>query len=106
MVAPASAFCCERCGRPLRAARVRQGVLVHPECRAAPGPAPDDAGLPPSAAADATAALARAQELVARVPAGVRDPELRELFAQAAAQARALVSDLEELARRRAAGQR
>lgn len=82
MAAPARAFECDVCGRPLGAGRLRQGVRVHRGCRREPErpPAPEVA-----AAAD--------------------DPELRELFARAAAQARELVGDLERLRSLRAGPQ-
>lgn len=91
MVAPAHAYACEVCGRPLSAARVRQGVRVHKECRRddEKRPAPADAAL-----------LERVKSTRAR------DPELRELFALAAKQARELAGDLERLRALAAGAQR
>jgi len=82
VVLPAHAFSCERCGKPLRAGRVRQGVRVHKECRAQARDGERRAAGSTTASPDPT----RAQ-----------DPELRELFARAAAQARELVDDLQRL---------
>ena len=92
MAAPAHAFECERCGRPLSAGRVRQGVRVHKECRE-----PRRESERPPAQGEAAAALERTEATLARLLADDRDPELRELFAQAAAQARELAGDLERL---------
>ena len=101
MTAPAHAYQCERCGRPLSAGRVRQGVRVHKECRAL-----RSEGERPPARSEAAAALEQTQATLARLTADGRDPELRELFAQAAAQARELAGDLERLRSLSAEGQR
>jgi hypothetical protein len=92
VAAPAHAFACELCGRPLSAGRFRQGVRFHKECRALRR----ESERPP-AQREAAAALERTQATLARLTAEGRDPELRELFAQAAAQARELAGDLERL---------
>lgn len=85
MVLPAPSFACEVCGKPLGARRVRQGITCHAGCRRS---------LRPEAV---EAALGLAQGALARLPGRAADPELRELFERAAAQARALVDDLQRL---------
>lgn len=101
MVAPVHEYGCEVCGRPLSAARVRQGVRVHKECRLS-----RREESPPAVPGDAAAALERMRATLAALPAGARDPELRELFALAAAQARELAADLERLRSLAAGAQR
>jgi len=85
MVLPVPSFACEVCGKPLGARRVRQGITRHSGCRRSLRPE------------EVQSALGLARGTLAQLPASVADPELRELFAQAAAQARALVDDLQRL---------
>lgn len=82
---PAGSYACEVCGKALGARRVRQGIRRHPGCRRSLRPA------------DVQSALGLAQGTLARLPERAADPELRELFERAAAQARALVDDLQRL---------
>jgi len=83
MVLPAGSFACEICGKPLGARRVRQGITRHAGCRHS---------LKPE---EVQSALGLAKGALARLPGRAADPELRELFEQAVAQARALVDDLQ-----------
>jgi len=85
MVLPAGSFACEICGKPLGARRVRQGITRHAGCRHS---------LKPE---EVQSALGLAKGALARLPGRAADPELRELFEQAAVQARALVDDLQRL---------
>jgi hypothetical protein len=85
VVAPAAAFFCEVCGKPLGRRRVRQGVLSHPGCRRA---------LAPDAVAEA---LDLARGTLERLGSRAPDGELRELFSRATAQAQALIGDLNRL---------
>lgn len=81
----ADAFRCSICGKPLGARRARQGVTAHPGCRRA---------LPP---AEVDRALGLAQATLARLTTDHADAELRTLVRQAAAQAAALIGDLQQL---------
>ena len=85
MVPPGGTFACEICGKPLGARRVRQGIRSHSGCRKSLRPA------------DVQAALGLAQGALDRLPERAGDPELRALFESAAAQARALIGDLQRL---------
>jgi hypothetical protein len=85
MVLPAPSFACEVCGKPLGARRVRQGITRHAGCRRSLRPE------------EVQSALGLARGALAKLPGRAADPELRELFAQAAEQARALVDDLQRL---------
>jgi hypothetical protein len=82
-------------------------VRVHKECRQGrEGRAIRHGEAPRPASGDAAATLERMRSALASLPAGARDPELRELFALAAAQARELAADLERLRALAAGGQR
>lgn len=82
---PTGTYACDVCGKPLGARRVRQGIRSHSGCRRSLRPA------------ELQSALGLAAGALARLPERTDDPELRELFARAAEQARALLGDLQRL---------